>query len=56
MSNSIKCDLCGQFIPYGHLDSGCAKHVLVTPDSEYTEEAWETTCAKCLRNEKAATE
>jgi hypothetical protein len=46
--NCNQCDVCGQFIAYkefaymGH--GGKAIRRLVTPDSEFTGEEWETLC------------
>ena len=40
----LKCEVCGRFIPYADLDSGAARHRMVTPDSHLTSEEWETTC------------
>lgn len=39
-----QCDVCGKFISYSDLDSGLAKRELVTPDSEYSYEEYETLC------------
>lgn len=45
--NAFRCDYCGVFVSYADLDSGRASHNMITPDSQYTSEEWETECAKC---------
>ena len=40
----MKCDICGRFISYQSLDEGRATRRLVTPDSEFTSEEYETLC------------
>jgi hypothetical protein len=44
--NLFRCDDCGKFISYCDLENGKASHRLVTPDSAYTREEWETLCAR----------
>ena len=44
-----KCDWCGRFVSYENLQSGESYHVMVTPDSHYSSETWETCCKKCKR-------
>jgi hypothetical protein len=44
MTYDICCEVCGKFISYADLDSGNAVHRLITPDSEFTFEEWETLC------------
>ena len=49
-----KCDVCGQYIAlkafaYG----GYGKRRLVSPDSAFTSEEWETLCPKCAEKETA---
>ena len=39
-----KCDKCGRFISFEDFDNGSAIRVLVTPDSEFTAETYETLC------------
>ena len=53
--NYFRCNDCGRFISYDELDSHEARHRLVTPDSAYTNEEFETVCKKCLvrENEEA---
>jgi hypothetical protein len=44
-----KCDICGKFIAYKDFEpEGKAVRHMVTPDSEYSREAWETICTKCI--------
>lgn len=38
-----RCDVCGKFIPHADFDKGAVRR-LVTPDSEFTREEWETLC------------
>ena len=40
----FQCDICGRFIPIEHLVSKLALRKLLTPDSEYTMETYETLC------------
>lgn len=42
-----KCVVCGRYVSYADLDSGAAKINMVTPDSYYTREEYETLCRKC---------
>lgn len=39
-----KCDVCGRIIPYKDLESGKAKHEMITPDSAVSEETFESLC------------
>jgi len=50
----IKCEICGQFVSYDDLHSGRVRHKLVTPDSEYTNEAWETYHTECRQDKQMA--
>lgn len=43
----IRCDVCGQFISLKDLDSGKAIHQMITPDSEFTCEDYESFCKNC---------
>jgi hypothetical protein len=40
-----KCDECGKFIPYEDFTNGAARKLL-TPQSDLSEETWETLCKK----------
>jgi hypothetical protein len=42
-----RCDVCGRFIAYKDFDDGKARRCMVTPDSDYSSEAYETLCIKC---------
>ena len=44
-NNPIKCDDCGKFIPYDDFGNGAICN-MITPDSEYTSESYETLCKK----------
>ena len=50
--NYFKCDICGRFVSYADLDNEKAKHNLVTPDSAYTFEKWETYHVACNEKEE----
>lgn len=39
-----RCDICGKFIAMKDFDSGFAIRYMVTPDSEYSTEDYETLC------------
>lgn len=39
-----RCDECGKLIAYKEFRLGKATRTLVTPDSEFTQEEWETLC------------
>lgn len=44
-----RCDVCGQFIPFsafGWRSDQQARREILTPDSEFTKETWETLCPK----------
>ena len=40
----IKCDICGKFISYESLEKCEARRILITPDSAYSSEEYETLC------------
>jgi hypothetical protein len=42
----LRCDACGQFIPWDDLFEGYAVRRLRYPDSQFTSEEYETLCAK----------
>ncbi len=39
-----RCDICGRYIPLTDLDSGKANRRMVTPDTAFTSESYETLC------------
>ena len=39
-----RCQECGRFISFADLDSGRARHQMITPDSDVSHEAYETLC------------
>ncbi len=41
-----RCDVCGRFISYADFASGKARCILATPESNFTSERYETTCAE----------
>ena len=48
----FKCDICGRFIPVKDFDDNNACRKLVTPDSHFTTEEWETLCKRCNKRDK----
>jgi len=50
-NNKFKCDFCGHFISYQDLENDESKHSMITPDSHYSIEEWETICKKCNKRE-----
>ncbi len=48
----IKCDICGKFIPYKELMDGTSLHHMITPDSDWSSEEWESLCKKHYKAEK----
>jgi len=47
-SSLLRCDLCGRFISFKDFENGTAIRRMLTPDSEYSQEEWETRCPKCV--------
>ena len=45
----FKCDNCGKFISNIAIRNGEARHVMISPDSEWSYEEWETLCPKCTK-------
>lgn len=45
----FKCDNCGQFISNIAIRNGEARHVMISPDSDWSYEEWETLCPKCTK-------
>lgn len=45
--DKIKCDECGRFIGVQDLIDGKALHQFVLPDSEFSDETFESLCARC---------
>lgn len=52
----LQCDVCGRFIAWRDLDpdEGEARRTLLTPDSDYSTETYETLCARCASKEDGA--
>lgn len=48
---TLKCNGCGRFVSDESLGNGTASHRLITPDSDYTFEEWETLCERCNKAE-----
>ena len=42
----LQCDSCGRFIAWDDFEKG-ARRVLITPDSDYSCEDYETFCVNC---------
>lgn len=51
-TDKIKCDNCGKFISFDDLMDGKARHTMVLPSSEYSDETFESTCQNCLEKDK----
>lgn len=49
----LKCDVCGRFISYDNFISGKAINILITPDSYYLEERYESICKNCNDTRKS---
>ena len=43
-----RCDCCGKFIPFKDFEDETAMREMVTPDTYFTSETYQTLCAKCL--------
>jgi hypothetical protein len=43
----IRCDFCGRYISYKDMEIGKAVFYMVTPDSHFTCEKFETICRSC---------
>lgn len=41
-----RCDVCGRFIALSDFDRGNARRALVTPDSHFSREEYETLCGR----------
>jgi hypothetical protein len=39
-----RCDMCGRFISYNDFDKKKASRILILPESEVTDETYETVC------------
>lgn len=50
-----KCDDCGRFIALADFDHGASRKLL-TPDSHFSREEYETLCSKCAAKEPGQTE
>ena len=47
-----RCDVCGRFISHADFDSNRALRQLLTPDTYFSIEAYETLCPRCYEKEK----
>ncbi len=52
MNDRLRCDDCGKYISYTDIETGKAGRRMITPDSEFTAETYETLCSKCMREDK----
>ncbi len=52
MEKRLRCDICGQFISNADIKQGRALRQMVTPDSQFTHEDYETLCEKCWTVQK----
>lgn len=48
---TLRCDICGRFIGWREITRRQVCHAMVTPDSAYTAETWETHHKKCDRKQ-----
>lgn len=48
-----RCDDCGRFIALKEFERGGVRRLL-TPDSHFSCEEWETLCARCAQKERIA--
>lgn len=46
MSENLKCDVCGRYIPMKDFESGAACHRMIAPDSHRSSEEYETLCRR----------
>lgn len=47
VSVQFKCDDCGQFIPFDDILAGVATHTLVSEDTLFSSERFDTLCKVC---------
>lgn len=47
ITRTFRCDECGRFVSMKDIESGEAIRQMVTPDSEFTSEEYETVCRAC---------
>ena len=47
IKEKFRCDFCGRFIAIKDLDEGTAYTCMITPDSHFTKEEYETVCKSC---------
>jgi len=48
-----RCQVCGRFFPMADIESGKATHKMITPDSDWSYEQWESLCVKHALPNKA---
>lgn len=41
-----RCHVCGRFFSFADIESGKAVHQMITPDSDWSYEEWESLCEK----------
>ena len=51
IQKKIKCDFCGRFISIKDLDDEKAYIEMVSPDSHFTKEKYETICKECNKKD-----
>lgn len=51
MSNWNRCDECGQFYSFEDIGAGAIRR-LITPDSEFSKEEYETLCKDCAKDDR----
>ena len=48
----MKCDYCGKFVSYKDIEDGKVVSQMVTPDSYFTKEEYETICKSCVNQRR----
>jgi len=52
IKEKFRCDYCGRFISIKDLEEGKAHTYMITPDSYFTKEEYETICKNCRQKLK----
>ncbi len=47
-NDKIRCDFCGEFIPYKDIREGKAYNMMTIPESDVSDETYESKCKKCF--------
>ena len=54
LDDVLKCDACGRFIAWRDVESGKARHEMITPSAYMTWETWDDLCPQCKQREENA--